>query len=151
MSIPFNKLRVYASTTKNIQDSKSRIICKVNDDGTYSAVKPEGMDPLYIYVTGEKNEAHFVPYPYCFRCPYGKKCDSCNYYCVQQLRREFEDGCSGLYNYSTKKSECAAFFVEPVQGSGGYIIPPKGYFKEFDLLWKCYSELLIGMHIEGSR
>lgn len=61
MSIPFNKLRVYASTTKNIQDSKSRIICKVNDDGTYSAVKPEGMDPLYIYVTGEKNEAHFVP------------------------------------------------------------------------------------------
>ena len=33
------------------------------------------------------DEAHFVPYPYCFRCPYGKKCDSCNYYCVQQLRR----------------------------------------------------------------
>ena len=92
--------------------------------------------------------AHFVPYPYCFRCPYGKKCESCNYYCVQQLRREFEDGCSGMYNSKTKNSECGAFFVEPVQGSGGYIVPPKGYFKELKKVLDDFGVLLVDDEIQ---
>lgn len=94
------------------------------------------------------DQAHFVPYPYCFRCPYGQKCDSCNYYCVKQLRREFEDGCSGLYNHSTKHSECGAFFVEPVQGSGGYIVPPKGYFKELKKVLDDFGVLFVADEIQ---
>lgn len=92
--------------------------------------------------------AHFVPYPYCYRCPYGQKCDSCNYYCVQQLRREFEDGCSGLYNPKTKQSECGAFFVEPAQGSGGYIVPPKGYFKELKKVLDDFGVLFVDDEIQ---
>ena len=94
------------------------------------------------------DKAHFVPYPYCFRCPYGQKCDSCNFYCVKQLRREFEDGCSGLYNPATKSSEYAAFFVEPVQGSGGYIVPPKGYFKEIKKLLDDFGILFVADEIQ---
>ena len=60
-AIPFNRMKVYASTSPKIQDAKSSIIGKVNEDGTYSVVKPVGMSPLYIYVTGEKNDAHYVP------------------------------------------------------------------------------------------
>ena len=93
-------------------------------------------------------QAHFVPYPYCYRCPYGQKCDSCNYYCVKQLRREFEDGCSGLYNPKTKQSECGAFFIEPVQGSGGYIVPPKGYFKELKKVLDDFGVLLVDDEIQ---
>ena len=94
------------------------------------------------------DEAHFVPYPYCYRCPYGKNCEDCNYYCVQQLRREFEDGCSGLYNHGTKSSECAAFFVEPVQGSGGYIVPPMGYFKELKKVLDDFGVLFVSDEIQ---
>ena len=94
------------------------------------------------------DEAHFVPYPYCFRCPYGKKCDSCNYYCVQQLRREFEDNCAGLYDHSSKECSLGAFFVEPVQGSGGYIVPPKGYFKELKKVLDDFGVLFVADEIQ---
>jgi len=94
------------------------------------------------------DSAHFVPYPYCYRCPYGKNCGDCDHYCVKQLRREFEDGCSGLYNHSTKSSECAAFFVEPVQGSGGYIIPPKGYFKELKKVLDDFGVLFVSDEVQ---
>ena len=94
------------------------------------------------------DEAHFVPYPYCFRCPYGQKCDSCDFYCVKQLRREFEDNCSGLYNQSTKQPSVAAFFVEPVQGSGGYIVPPKGYFKELKKVLDDFGVLFVDDEVQ---
>ncbi len=94
------------------------------------------------------DEAHFVPYPYCYRCPYGKHCDSCNYYCVQQLRREFEDNCAGLYDQGTKQSSIGAFFIEPVQGSGGYIVPPKGYFKELKKVLDDFGVLLVDDEIQ---
>jgi len=93
-------------------------------------------------------EAHFVPYPYCFRCPYGKKCDSCNYYCVQQLRREFEDNCAGIYDHSSKECAMGAFFAEPVQGSGGYIVPPKGYFKELKKVLDDFGVLFVDDEIQ---
>ena len=61
MSIPYNKMRVYATSSPKIKNGQSRMIAYVNADGTYSAVKPDGFDPLYIYVTGEKDNAHHVP------------------------------------------------------------------------------------------
>lgn len=60
MSFPFNKMRIYATSTEKIKDSSSRVIGKVNDDGTYKVVRPVDMDNLYIYVTGEKDKAHYV-------------------------------------------------------------------------------------------
>lgn len=61
MAIQFENMRVYAIPTKQIKGTKSRIIGRVNADGTYDVVKPDGLSSLYIYVTGEKDEAHYVP------------------------------------------------------------------------------------------
>lgn len=61
MAIPFQNMRVFATTSSKIKDGQSRKIANVKTDGTYNAVKPDGMDPLYIYVTGEKDDAHYVP------------------------------------------------------------------------------------------
>lgn len=60
MAIPFEKMRVFGIDTPKIKNGKSRIIGKVNPDGTYSVVKPDNIKPLYIYVTGEKDNAHYV-------------------------------------------------------------------------------------------
>lgn len=60
MKIAFDKMRVFATSSPKIQDGQSRIVGKVNADGTYSIVKPDGMDILYLYVTGEKDKAHYV-------------------------------------------------------------------------------------------
>ncbi len=58
MAFPFETMKVYASSSKKIKNAK--VIGKVKADGTYSVVKPNGMNPLYIYVTGEKDDAHYV-------------------------------------------------------------------------------------------
>lgn len=61
MAIPFQNMRVFATTSPKIKGGQSRKIANVKADGTYSAVKPDGVYPLYIYVTGEKDDAHYVP------------------------------------------------------------------------------------------
>lgn len=75
------------------------------------------------------DRAHFVPFPYCFRCPYDKKCEDCDMYCVKQFERQFDSEYKGFINPSDGECEYKAFIAEPVLGTGGYIEAPKGYFK----------------------
>src|SRR5207245_9436387 len=48
----------------------------------------------------------------------------------------------------TGRSEFGAFFVEPVQGTGGYIIPPKGYFRRLAAICKARGILLVDDEIQ---
>ncbi len=80
------------------------------------------------------DRAQFVFYPYCFRCIYGLKRESCDIYCEDQFEKLFESEYHGVWDAKAQASEYAAFYIEPVQGTGGYVIPPKEYFtrlKEF--------------------
>jgi len=74
------------------------------------------------------DRAHFVPFPYCFRCPYGKKKESCELYCVDQFAKNFETEYNSFWDAKAGESEFGAFYVEAIQGTGGYVIPPEGYF-----------------------
>jgi 4-aminobutyrate aminotransferase / (S)-3-amino-2-methylpropionate transaminase / 5-aminovalerate transaminase len=94
------------------------------------------------------DRAEFVPFPYCFRCPYGKKLDSCNLYCVEQIERKFEHEYTGWWNPKTKKSEFGAFFVEVMQGTGGYISAPPGYFERLAKVLKEHGILLVDDEIQ---
>jgi len=101
------------------------------------------------------NRANFVPFPYCFRCPYGKKLDSCDYYCVKQFEKLFETEYYSVWDSKAKQSEYAAFYVEAVQGTGGYLIPPPEYFRRLKAILDRYGILLVddevqvGMHRTG--
>ena len=94
------------------------------------------------------DRAEFVPFPYCFRCPYGKKVESCELYCVQQIERKFDHEYTSWWNPKTKKSEFGAFFIEVVQGTGGYVIPPKGYFERLAKMCKERGILLVDDEIQ---
>jgi 4-aminobutyrate aminotransferase/(S)-3-amino-2-methylpropionate transaminase len=74
------------------------------------------------------DRAHFVPFPYCFRCPYGKKREDCGLYCVDQFARNFDTEYNSFWDAKAEESEFAAFYVEAIQGTGGYVIPPPEYF-----------------------
>jgi len=74
------------------------------------------------------DRAHFVPFPYCFRCPYDKKREDCGLYCLQQFEKNFETEYNSFWDPKAGESEFSAFYVEAIQGTGGYIIPPPGYF-----------------------
>lgn len=94
------------------------------------------------------DRAHFVPFPYCFRCHYGKNCQDCDFYCVKQFEKNFESEYHGMYDPSNGKSEYVAFFAEPIQGTGGYIIPPKGYYKALKKVLDKYGILFVADEIQ---
>ena len=74
------------------------------------------------------DRAHFVPFPYCFRCPYDKKREDCGLYCVKQFERNFDTEYNSFWDAKAEEPEFAAFYVEAIQGTGGYVIPPPEYF-----------------------
>jgi 4-aminobutyrate aminotransferase-like enzyme len=92
--------------------------------------------------------ALFVPYPYCFRCYYEKKPEDCGLYCLRMFEKLFESEYYGAYNPKTGRSEFAAFFSEPLQGTGGYIVPPKGYFPELARILKAHGVLFVDDEVQ---
>ena len=66
-------------------------------------------------------------YPYCYRCPFHLECPSCGYYCVDYID-EF------LFHKYVPAEEVAMLLAEPIQGEGGYVVPPDGYFKKLKRL-----------------
>ena len=62
-----------------------------------------------------------APAPYCYRCPFKLKYPECEVACAKDLKEVIETSTSG---------KIAAFMAEPIMGVGGYVVPPKEYFKE---------------------
>jgi len=94
------------------------------------------------------DRAHFTPFPYCYRCHYGKNCQDCDFYCVKQFEKNFESECNSIYNPAKGTSEYVAFIAEPIQGTGGYIIPPQGYFKELKKVLDKFGILFVADEIQ---
>lgn len=92
--------------------------------------------------------ALFVPYPYCFRCPYDKKREFCNFFCLKQFERLFETEYYAVVNKKNNKCEFAAFYVESVQGTGGYVVPPQEYFAGLKEILDRYNILLVDDEIQ---
>ncbi|MHB1639741.1 MAG: aspartate aminotransferase family protein [Candidatus Dormibacteria bacterium] len=62
---------------------------------------------------------HTTPYPYCFRnCGHGP-----DEPCPVAMGAELEK----LFKHVVPADEVAAILVEPIQGEGGYIVPPPGF------------------------
>ncbi|MBN2453185.1 MAG: aspartate aminotransferase family protein [Candidatus Omnitrophica bacterium] len=94
------------------------------------------------------DRALFVPYPYCFRCPYEKKKDSCGMYCLKQFEKLFETEYYGVINNKTNNCEFAAFYVEPVQGTGGYVVPPREYFSGLKEILDRHNIMMVDDEIQ---
>ena len=92
--------------------------------------------------------AQFVPFPYCFRCPYGKKREDCGLYCVDQFARLFDTEYYGVWDAKGGAAEFAAFFVEAIQGTGGYVVPPPGYFEKLKQILEARKILLVDDEIQ---
>lgn len=94
------------------------------------------------------DRAFFVPFPYCFRCPYDKKRESCGTYCLKQFERLFETEYYSVVNNKTNSCEFAAFYIESIQGTGGYVVPPAGYFSGLKKILDRYNILVVDDEIQ---
>jgi len=72
---------------------------------------------------------YHLPYAYCYRCPCGQSYPSCELACVKYIEQ--------IFNSVISSDAIAALIVEPVQGEGGFIVPPKEYLPE---LYKICKE-----------
>ncbi len=83
-----------------------------------------------------------VPYPYCYRCPFKQTFPDCNYWCVDFIDEYV------LQKY-VPPEEVAAILFEPIQGEGGYVVPPEGYFQRLKKLADKYGILLIDDEVQA--
>lgn len=89
------------------------------------------------------DRAQFIPFPYCYRCPYEKRREDCGLYCVKQFEKLFETEYHAVWDSKTSQAEFAAFYIEPIQGTGGYVIPPEGYFEELSRVLRERGILIV--------
>ena len=99
------------------------------------AVQKRNYNPLVPGIT-------HIPYAYCYRCAYNLTYPKCDLYCVRWV----EDT---LFRTTVPAEEVAAIFVEPIQGEGGYIVPPPDFHKELNKIAKKYGILYVADEVQS--
>ncbi|HUL28938.1 MAG TPA: acetyl ornithine aminotransferase family protein [Thermodesulfobacteriota bacterium] len=100
------------------------------------AIHEKGFSPLVPGVT-------HVPYAYCYRCPYQHgQYPGCSTACVDWIRED-------LFKRSIPPEEVAAIFVEPIQGEGGYVVPPPEFHQKLYELAKDFGILFVDDEVQS--
>lgn len=82
-----------------------------------------------------------IPYAYCYRCPYNLTYPQCGIECVRWVEET-------LFRTTLPPEEVAAIFVEPIQGEGGYIVPPPEFHRELFKLANNYGILYVADEVQ---
>lgn len=105
---------------------------------SFTASKPAQRRRFFPLMPGV---AH-VPYAYCYRCPFKLTYPECHYWCVDFID-EFV-----LQKY-VPPEDAAAILFEPIQGEGGYVVPPPEYFQRLRKIAGKYGLLLIDDEVQS--
>ena len=76
---------------------------------------------------------------YCYRCPFGLTYPSCEVKCAQDIEQVIRTTTSG---------RVAALIAEPIQGVGGFVTPPKEYFKIVTDIVRNYGGIFISDEVQ---
>ena len=82
-----------------------------------------------------------APGPYCYRCPYGLTYPSCELHCAKDIEEVIKTSTSGAI---------AGMLAETIQGLGGFIVPPPGYFKIVANIVRNYGGLFIADEVQAA-
>jgi 4-aminobutyrate aminotransferase len=77
-----------------------------------------------------------APYANCYRCPVGNSPDTCAAECLRFIEEQ-------LLVHLVSPDEVAAIMVEPIQGEGGYVVPPNVFHERLRELTAKHGMLLI--------
>lgn len=83
-----------------------------------------------------------IPYAYCYRCPYNMTYPGCGIECVRWVEES-------LFRTTMPPEEVAAIFVEPIQGEGGYVVPPPEFHAELYKVAKKYDILYVADEVQA--
>ncbi len=85
-------------------------------------------------------EIYRMPYAYCYRCAFGLEYPSCELSCAYYLKEFFATHISA--------EQVAALIAEPVLGEGGFVVPPKEYFKVLQKICQDNGILFIADEVQ---
>ncbi len=83
-----------------------------------------------------------VPYANCYRCRYNLVYGSCDMACLKFLSES-------VFTRTIDPENVAAIFVEPIQGEGGYIVPPKEFLQGLRDLCSRHGILLVADEVQS--
>jgi len=90
-----------------------------------------------------------IPFPYCYRCPFGKEYPACDLFCADQFEKMFESKETWLNNPKAQVVNVAAMLIEPFQSSAGYLIAPLPYLKRMKEIAEKYDFVFISDEVQN--
>jgi 4-aminobutyrate aminotransferase-like enzyme len=107
-----------------------------------------GRSALAMSVTGHSTWRHggtqvagikHLHAPYCYRCPFKATFPSCDLACAKDAEELIQ---------TTTDGQIAGFIAEPILGVGGFIVPPKEYFKVVTDIIRRYGGIFIADEVQ---
>jgi 4-aminobutyrate aminotransferase len=86
-------------------------------------------------------DVHHVPFAYRYRCQWCADKGECTRGCIAAIEQD-------LFTRHLDPHDVAAIFVEPVQGEGGYVVPPAGWLRDLRALCDRYGILLVADEVQ---
>jgi 4-aminobutyrate aminotransferase len=99
------------------------------------ALQRKGFAPLLPGV-------YHAPYANCYRCPVGRQPETCEAECLAFIEDQ-------ILVHLVSPDEVAAIVVEPIQGEGGYVVPPAGFLQRLRELTTKHGMLLIADEVQS--
>ncbi|MGC8538408.1 MAG: acetyl ornithine aminotransferase family protein [Candidatus Micrarchaeia archaeon] len=85
-----------------------------------------------------------APFPYPYRCPFDHEQFECGMDYINFIENY-------IFRKEVSPEEIAAVFIEPVQGEGGYIVPPKKFITELRKITSEHGILLIDDEVQAGN
>jgi 4-aminobutyrate aminotransferase len=82
-----------------------------------------------------------LPYAYCYRCPFNMEYPKCDIECAKFADSMLNEPYSGI-------TDAAALIVEPVQGEGGYIVPPAEWLQRLKTSCEKHGCLMVSDEVQ---
>jgi 4-aminobutyrate aminotransferase len=86
-------------------------------------------------------DVHHVPFAYRYRCQFCSDMPACTRGCIDVIEQD-------LFARHLDPHDVAAIFIEPIQGEGGYVVPPEGYLRDLRELCDRYRILLVADEVQ---
>lgn len=99
------------------------------------------VDPYKVGFGPYASDVYRIPYAYCYRCPLALTYPGCGCGCASLLENAFDK--------HVNADDVAAVIAEPVQGEGGFIVPPPEYMGKIKKICEERGILLIADEIQS--
>jgi len=87
-------------------------------------------------------DVHHIQYAYRYRCQWCADEPACTRGCLDVLEQD-------LFARHLDPHDVAAIFVEPIQGEGGYVVPPPGWLRDLRAICDKYGILLVADEVQS--